>query len=553
MKILMLVLGLFSLPVNAAQTKKSAPSKSHQAAATTENNYEAEIRREIQKLKPEDRETLGRMVSFTLLLEIKVNMNAFLNYRDEKALSRLLRAWSPEERADIKKELLAITETPTVRFEGSSLLFSLKDQVVEFQVVDPFDGVFRINGHRIRINPLSKYSTFKEQLDSALNASFRPPWIEAIFPEAQAGIGSMAAEGAAKLFKFVKPASAAAGGTVKEEAVVTGDRIGDEFMYLAKKGREEALDAEKAAKIAKRKEFIRNNVSGVAVGSTISALGITCIGFATDWKEKTNHCANMVLEVPAKVMCSASKEKKKDCVENVGALDAQVKASDDTSTVRTVLRKESECVPKGNGFTKKFTLDLVTKNEIARASSINPDAPPPVGAIRSSIQIEYEPPAKNTKESSKDSKETNKDTSNKMKTMVETLTTNECDIQDQTSESAKELAKCKQLQNSQKRKPQNQDDQPLGKIAGQRIWTFDGDNFTVKIFKPLFDDQGNFIAYDPTVQEEKCNVKNLSKECKLLSDQTLGSLGQAKDCVLHPNSTPKATIEMVMPPRTGGR
>jgi hypothetical protein len=441
----------------------------------------------LSRFNPEDQRMLGRIVSFMLLQKVKGHFETFVQNRDESALSELLKSWNPEERMEIKKELMAGFEKPSFRVDGSSLFISLREQEVELKVENPFEGVFQINGQRIRINPESKYKYFKEQFDALSIVSHKPSLFEFLIPRAEAGPATLAPKIGSWIAKYLKPASAAAGGAVKGEAAATGDSVGDAFMEMARAERKApSLTDKVVAKGKQAAKFVGVTVAGGFVANT----AFSCFAISWDWNTMTNTCIKSTSKLVGATLCDA-KIRTKNCVEEVGALDAQVKKSSNSAPPPIVPLNvtDGKCMPTEDGFAKDVTRWKLDSAEIARTAGKNPGTPivslTPI--VTTAVHIEYQ--------KVENSKKLN------FKTVTEVMTSN---------------------------RPPTQ-----GKVVMQRVWNYIGDNWSVATYGPITDAKGNFVDVSKVPTKTlKCVADKMDDACKTVYEDGVGGMGEAKNCDL---------------------
>jgi hypothetical protein len=508
MKILTLLLATFAVSVGLAKP----PAEPVVAAAMKTSpvqRTEDEMRRRIESLKPEDRRDLGKIVSFLLLSRVKGNLEAFTERHDPKALAELLRPWNPEEQNEIKAELLAVTDKPSFKVDGASLFITVKDETVELAVQDPFDGIFRINGHMIRINPATKYRYFKEQIDALTKVSAnKNPLLGSLVPNAEAGVVDAVVKIGSSVAKFVRPAGAATAGVVKTEAVETGDAVGDAWMQMGmeKRALKAAKKAEEAEALRKQNSTVRKMGKwtvvklGVGGGTFYAGSMFGCGAGQWDLDTVSNKCVKSLASLPAKIMCD-KKIKVEGCVDTVGGLDS-VKGPNGEVTYSPTYIPGEGCVPTANGYSKKLSVEKRDGAEVTRVKAINPSAPLPPPLTTTSIEMTF-----------------NKDSDPKSpkilkKSITEVITSN--------------VGKTKD------------------RVIGQRVWTYtDEKHYTITIFGALTKENGEFLDVSkvPT-QTLSCNEDELNKDCKDLYDSVIGGLGKEKNC-----DPPKN--KQILPPNRG--
>jgi hypothetical protein len=438
----------------------------------------------LEGLAPSAREELARLVSVTLLHETQAHLEAFFEHKDEKALSALLEPWSAEERLEITKELMSISEKPKLRVENTSMFIVLKDGEFEFKVEDPFEGLFRINGQALKIDPLSKYRFFKEKFNQFSEiSSYGSPFFRFFETEANAGVSSLLVKKAAAA--MLKPTTAAVGGAVKAKALPQAARITGSFVKrpLAKAaaapaprsfwrdfwGREMAVQ-------------VRNN----AVGSMGAVAGL-CIIFATDLKRRTNGCKDFAVQT----LC-IHEMRKEGCVNSVGDLKPEIEQATATTPPIVVVEPVNggKCQETKNGLAKDVNVNLVNalKTKQLRAQNKNASFPPPMETVK--IHLEYD-----------------KNPTDPKKLKLKTIT--------QVVKSEEEPTK--------------------GEIIETSIWRYDGDNWTIETYTPNTtspkDAKSMYLGLaNKNLSTISCDAKNPSEECKAQSGQLASTLKDEINC-----------------------
>jgi hypothetical protein len=425
----------------------------------------------IENLKPAERQYLGRMVSFTLLHQIAADLTAFYDYGDNAALAKLLEPWGPEESLEIKRELLAVKERPKFQVHSETLFITLSEGVIEFKVEDPFDGLFKIDGKLVKIQPNSKYRYFKEKLGDGSDVSLRLPFFfDLVLPKAQAGMWSAAAE------MLRKPVAAAAGGAVKEGAAKQVDNVGDAFM--------EMLRQERAALTVKQRAIKAAKVATPVVGVP---LVFNCVALNTEWDPIRNKCIDGIAKIPAKVLCT-TKLRTEGCISNVGefasALNAPTTATGGFS-VKPV--NGDECVPgEAGSFKKDIQIEFDDVPEAVRLAKANPDGPVPLPLKTIHVHLEYQAVAG-------------------------------------TGNGPTVMAKKSIVQLEKNAK---------GNIIKRRNWTFTGDKWDIDTWDTPQSAQATYTANLVPAPPRKisCSKDKLEGECSALYNQVLIALGPLNEC-----------------------
>jgi hypothetical protein len=439
------------------------------------------------RVSPDDRAVGGRMGSTPRLQQAAAHLRTFFDSRDPKALTVLLDAWSPEERTFIKREFMAFKGDPAFRVQGTKMFISLEQDEVTLQVEDPFNGVLRVNGHLIRVQPESRYEDLKEKLSLKVDVSERRslflPWL---LPAANAGLGTFALQQAEKLMTLVRPVTATTGGLVKKEAAVTGDAVGDEFMRAAKEARTPPTLLQKAGAAVKGKAIW---VAGfVGAGAAGPALW-NCFGLNMNWDDVMQSCPAKQV---GKLLCD--KKKKPDgCVTTTGEASAQLVGTDKSVTPYVETDEDNKCVLIDKGFAKDVNVRFIKDSVIAKAKKERgPDVPlkslPPLFTHETHIEYSVGKDEKNPQLLNK--------------SMSDTVIAGD------------------------------------GKtIMEQSFWTYKGDDWTITIFdKPPTKLKEQDLSDLRTIymhpRKLECKKAKLSDECQVRLNQTLESMGPAKSCAV---------------------
>lgn len=303
--------------------------------------------------------------SYYLLSQAKSHLDAFIRNKDQKALKALTSPWGLESESLVKKDLAALPATLKIEIKGNVMEIHDGATSLQFQVEDPLEGKFLVNGKAITIHPYHPYERVVQRIEAlvtpATSANKRSSlWSRALLPEANAlGPAVLAAARAIPV---------AAGYVVKHGkpvAVAIGKNLGPPAAWLGKKIAETVLIG--------------------SVGTTIGA----CL-----WLGKI---AGTVTCFPPKVLCAVGHSE--SCVAKTSELAPEIQEAKQTGSETISLPKlinGDRCEKVESGFSKDISLLTMRVQDL----QVGEKMPPPVS--RSEMKIKYRSNAKDPKKLSLD-------------------------------------------------------------------------------------------------------------------------------------------------------
>jgi hypothetical protein len=312
--------------------------------------------------KEADEAVIKRIMSNVVLNNVKKNLQSFYNNRNKAALKNLLNAVDFEQRVFVKKDLADYTDVPSFEVNGTSLLIISKAGAVQFEVEDPIQGRFSINGKKIRIQGHMPYSDVKKKinyLSKDVSASTHP-LLNLLLPEAHAIVPVVAGVAARAIcVRYCASVAMTAANATTKAAANPGVRaaLSKFFMHPWTMA-----------------------VAGPMMGACFFTGGIM-----------GNSCAT-----PVKFVGCAVGVKNDSCVETAGDMQAKIVEKGDTVDSTTTVIEEvdgGKCKPYASGknttgFSKGIVMRTIRKTDVIKAK---PDAPIPPAISISKFHLEYQP------------------------------------------------------------------------------------------------------------------------------------------------------------------